>query len=59
MTLMAMLTVTGPSRAMNSASWAKAKGTMSLRPTGSVGGGMSASYSGSTCSWPVTPDWMI
>lgn len=49
-TLMAMLTVTGPSSAMNNANWAKANVTISLPPAGSVGGAMPASYSGSTCS---------
>jgi hypothetical protein len=54
-----MLTVIGPSSAMNSAIWANANGMISLRPIGLVGGGISTSYSGSTCSWPVIPDVMI
>ena len=53
-TLIAMLTVTGPSRAMNSASCAKPKPNANFAPTGSLGGGMSYGVTGR--SWPGSPE---
>ncbi|GEA90020.1 hypothetical protein CCE01nite_39690 [Cellulomonas cellasea] len=51
---MAMLTMTGPSRAMNRASCANAKPTMNGARTGSVGG--ACSDVGTGLSWPGIPD---
>ena len=56
-TLIAMLTITGPSSAMNSASWAKANATTNPGRTFAVGGGMS--WPGTERSWPGSPDVTI